>query len=53
MVRGTEVEEVQTKLLEISKAIQEASVGYLQLEDILVPSVALLSLLSKFLSNPR
>ena len=30
MVRGTEVEELQTKLLEISKTIQEASVGYLQ-----------------------
>ena len=30
MVRGTEVEEVQTKLLKISKMIQEASVGYLQ-----------------------
>eukprot|EP00943_MAST-04B_sp_MAST-4B-sp1_P008337 g8337.t1 len=30
MVRGTEVEEVQTKLLEISKTIQEASVVYLQ-----------------------
>jgi hypothetical protein len=30
MARGTEVEEVQTKLLEISKMIQEASVGYLQ-----------------------
>ena len=30
MVRGTEVEELQTKVLEISKMIQEASVGYLQ-----------------------
>ena len=30
MVRGTEVEEVQTKVLEISKMIQEASMGYLQ-----------------------
>eukprot|EP00943_MAST-04B_sp_MAST-4B-sp1_P002890 g2890.t1 len=30
MVKGTEVGELQTKLLEISKMIQEASVGYLQ-----------------------
>lgn len=30
MVKGTEVEELQAKLLEISKMIQEASVGYLQ-----------------------
>ena len=30
MARGTEVEELQTKLLEISKTIKEASVGYLQ-----------------------
>ena len=30
MVRGTEVEKVQTKLLEISKMIKEASVGYVQ-----------------------
>eukprot|EP00944_MAST-04C_sp_MAST-4C-sp1_P006602 g6602.t1 len=30
MARGTEVEELQTKLLEISRTIQEASVSYLQ-----------------------
>jgi uncharacterized membrane protein len=30
MVKGTEVEELQTKLLEINKTIQEAMFGYLQ-----------------------
>ena len=30
MAKGAEVEELQTKLLEISKMVQDASVGYLQ-----------------------